>query len=205
MQLSVPDAKIVSKVNEPVYEILRVFAAEQQKHMELPRENDLICATTANSGNENEAVLALNVIGKPPHPESTILSTIKEDGKTGVSNVMPFHAAVVYNNHTVPVQEWTDDSESLFDQLCKQAGQEYHTIFHSPSASTTERGAHARTVGAPPSVSTTDGGANARGTSICEHNRERSTCKGVPPSASTTECGASAWTAGAPPSVPTAE
>ena len=124
-----PHENILRTVNEPVYEILRVFAAEKKD--ELPDAGELICATTAtaNSGNENEAVVALGVIGRSPSKQSTILSTIAEDGETGVSHVVPRHAAVTYN-HTAPLQTWPEVSQSLFDQLCDKANKTYTTIFH---------------------------------------------------------------------------
>lgn len=127
--LPVPQENILMQVNEPVYEILRVFAAEEQN--ELPNAGELICATTAtaNSGNENEAVVALGVIGRSPSEQSTILSTIAEDGETGVSHVVPRHAAVTYN-HTAPLQTWPEVSQSLFKQLCDKANETYTTIFH---------------------------------------------------------------------------
>ncbi len=127
--LPVPHENILRKVNEPVYEILRVFAAEKEN--EWPAADELICATTAtaNSGNENEAVVALCVIGRSPAKQSTILSTIAEDGETGVSHVVPRHTAVKYN-HTAPLEKWTEVSTSLFDQLRDKANKKYTTIFH---------------------------------------------------------------------------
>jgi hypothetical protein len=109
MSLPVPDAEKLRFLNEPVFEILRVFAAEKQNNEKLPNKGELICATTAtaNSGNENEAKLALDIIGSTPVQESTILSTVKEDGKTGVSNVRPRHDAVKFN-HTAPFEKWNE-------------------------------------------------------------------------------------------------
>ena len=133
LKLSVPiDKRLTSEINEPVLEILRVFIEEMKQGIQLPNRDDLICATTAtaNSGNENEALLALKIIGRSPNENSTILGTINESGRTGVSNVNPKHDSVIYNKHA-KIDAWPQLSDSLFTQLCaKSQTSKYDTIYH---------------------------------------------------------------------------
>jgi hypothetical protein len=133
MKLSIPkDKRLISQINEPVLEILRVFIEEMKQGIKLPNKNDLICATTAtaNSGHENEAVIALQLIGRNPNENSTILGTVTESGRTGVSNVNPKHNSVRYNQHA-QINEWPQVSDALFTQLCAYSQtSKYETIYH---------------------------------------------------------------------------
>ena len=122
------------EINNPVFEYVKAFAAENQEQQEKRKQNflpkmDDVClgiSATANSEHEPAPYTAMEIMGMNPEVLFCRIGTaeLKEDHKgSGVpgSGAKPLHDSITYNPilHDLPF-DWLNEGRSLHTQLDKK-------------------------------------------------------------------------------------